>query len=97
VIIGDRPRALRTLVRSDQALGPKMRTAIQLRDIEERSVKETAELLGSSMNAVKARVFQGRRKLRRMVNRVARGNLQHRSGGAHSCRYLNSSPRHTSA
>jgi RNA polymerase sigma factor (sigma-70 family) len=77
-------------------LGPKMRTAIQLRDIEERSVKETAELLGSSMNAVKARVFQGRRKLRRMVNRVARGNLQHGSGGAHSCRYLNNSPQHRS-
>lgn len=50
-------------------LGPKMRSAILLRDIEERSVEETAELLGSSRSAVKARVFQGRRKLRRMVNR----------------------------
>jgi RNA polymerase sigma-70 factor (ECF subfamily) len=51
-------------------LGPKMRRAILLRDIEGRSVEETAELLGSSRSAVKARVFQGRRKLHRMVNRL---------------------------
>jgi RNA polymerase sigma-70 factor (ECF subfamily) len=49
-------------------LGPKIRRTIVLRDIEERSVEETAELLGTSISAVKARVFQGRRKLRRMVN-----------------------------
>ena len=52
-------------------LGPRIRKAIMLRDIEERSTQETAALLGSSISAVKARVFQGRRKLRRMVNRVA--------------------------
>ena len=51
-------------------LGPRIRKAIMLRDIEERSTHETAALLGSSISAVKARVFQGRRKLRRMVNRV---------------------------
>jgi RNA polymerase sigma-70 factor, ECF subfamily len=49
-------------------LGPKIRRTIVLRDIEERSAEETAELLGTSISAVKARVFQGRRKLRRMVN-----------------------------
>jgi RNA polymerase sigma-70 factor, ECF subfamily len=49
-------------------LGPTIRTAILLRDIEERSVKETAQILGASITAVKARVFQGRRKLRRTVN-----------------------------
>jgi RNA polymerase sigma-70 factor (ECF subfamily) len=49
-------------------LGPKIRTTILLRDIEERSVKETAQILGTSITAVKARQFQGRRKLRRTVN-----------------------------
>src|SRR5437879_6486651 len=49
-------------------LGPTIRTAIFLRDIEERSVKETAQILGASITAVKARVFQGRRKLRRTLN-----------------------------
>jgi RNA polymerase sigma factor (sigma-70 family) len=49
-------------------LSPTIRMAILLRDIEERSVKETAQILGASITAVKARVFQGRRKLRRTVN-----------------------------
>jgi Sigma-70, region 4 len=39
-----------------------------LRIVEERSVKETAQLLGISAAAVKSRIFQGRRKLRRHVN-----------------------------
>jgi RNA polymerase sigma-70 factor (ECF subfamily) len=51
-------------------LGPKIRSTILLRDIEERSAAETAKLLGTSISAVKARVFQGRRKLRGMVNPV---------------------------
>jgi len=49
-------------------LGPKVRTTMLLRDIEERSAEETARILGTSIAAVKARVFQGRRKLRRTVN-----------------------------
>ena len=49
-------------------LGSAIRTTILLRDIEERSVEETAQILGTSVSAVKARVFQGRRKLRRTVN-----------------------------
>ena len=49
-------------------LGPKIRRAILLRDIEERSAEETAQILGTSISAVKARVFQGRRKLRATVN-----------------------------
>jgi RNA polymerase sigma-70 factor, ECF subfamily len=48
-------------------LGPTIRTAILLHDIEERSVKETAKILDASITAVKARVFQGRRKLRRTL------------------------------
>jgi RNA polymerase sigma-70 factor, ECF subfamily len=49
-------------------LGPKVRSTILLRDIEEKSSEETAQILGTSIGAVKARVFQGRRKLRRTVN-----------------------------
>jgi RNA polymerase sigma-70 factor (ECF subfamily) len=49
-------------------LGPKVRTTMLLRDIEEGSAEETARILGTSIAAVKARVFQGRRKLRRTVN-----------------------------
>jgi len=48
-------------------LGSTIRTTILLRDIEERSVKEAAQILGASITAVKARVFQGRRKLRRTL------------------------------
>jgi RNA polymerase sigma-70 factor, ECF subfamily len=50
-------------------LGPTIRGAILLRDIEERSIQETARILGASITAVKARVFQGRRKLRQSMHR----------------------------
>lgn len=50
-------------------LGPTIRGAILLRDIEERSIQETARILGASITAVKARVFQGRRKLRESMHR----------------------------
>jgi len=49
-------------------LGPKTRTAILLRNIEERSLVETAEILGTSIGVVKSRLFQGRRKLRETLN-----------------------------
>jgi RNA polymerase sigma-70 factor (ECF subfamily) len=49
-------------------LGPKIRSTIFLRDIEERSVEETAKILDTTITAVKARAFQGRRKLREALN-----------------------------
>jgi RNA polymerase sigma-70 factor (ECF subfamily) len=51
-------------------LGPTTRRTILLRDMEERSVKETAQILGISITAVKSRLSQGRRKLRGFVNPV---------------------------
>ena len=45
-------------------LAPGMRKAIELRELGERSTKETAQIMGISASAVKARVFHGRRKLR---------------------------------
>lgn len=65
-------------------LGPKLRITIQLRDIEGRPAAETAKLLGTSISAVKARVFQGRRKLRAMVNpAILWGVSAAGSAGAH--------------
>jgi RNA polymerase sigma-70 factor (ECF subfamily) len=56
------------LTKAINRLGPKIRTTILLRDIEERSVEEAAKILGTSITAVKARVFQGRRKLRSAIS-----------------------------
>jgi RNA polymerase sigma-70 factor, ECF subfamily len=49
-------------------LTPGMRKAIELREIDERSTEETAQIMGISVGAVKARVFHGRRKLRERLN-----------------------------
>jgi len=45
-------------------LRPGMRKAIELRELAELSTEQTAEQLGLSVGAVKARIFHGRRKLR---------------------------------
>jgi len=58
----------RLLTKAINQLGPKTRTAILLRNIEERSLEETAEILGTSIGVVKSRLFQGRRKLRGTLN-----------------------------
>ena len=49
-------------------LGPKIRRTILLRDIEERFVEETAQILGTSVAAVKSRLSPGRRELSGAVN-----------------------------
>jgi RNA polymerase sigma-70 factor (ECF subfamily) len=48
-------------------LSHETRRAIQLRELDGRSTKETARILGISVGAVKSRVFHGRRKLRRKL------------------------------
>ena len=77
IFVDQRPNPEESCLRSERTqllteainrLGPRVRTAILLRDIEERSVEETAQILGTTLSAVKARVFQGRRKLRGTVN-----------------------------
>ena len=45
------------------------RRAIELRDLDERSTEETARILGISVGAVKARIFQGRKRLRKRLAR----------------------------
>jgi RNA polymerase sigma-70 factor, ECF subfamily len=49
-------------------LGPNIRNAVRLFALEERSAEETAQILGTSTAAVKARLFQARRKLRGSVH-----------------------------
>jgi RNA polymerase sigma-70 factor (ECF subfamily) len=68
-----RSERIQLLTAAIHRLGPKVRSTILLRDIEEKSVEETAQILGTSTGAVKARVFQGRRRLRRSVARVLWG------------------------
>jgi RNA polymerase sigma-70 factor (ECF subfamily) len=67
-------------------LGPKVRSTILLRDIEERSAEETAQILGTSTSAVKGRVFHGRRKLRTTLNPgFPRGAYEDRRAQAQHC------------
>jgi RNA polymerase sigma-70 factor (ECF subfamily) len=58
----------RILSEAINGLTPGMRKAIELREIDERSTEETAQIMGISVEAVKARVFHGRRKLRERLN-----------------------------
>ena len=48
----------------------RLRTAIQLRELADLSTQETARRMGVSVSAVKARVFRGRRRLRRTLRRI---------------------------
>jgi RNA polymerase sigma-70 factor (ECF subfamily) len=51
-------------------LGPTIRKTMWLRMVEECSVAETAQLLDTSVSAVKSRVCRGRRELSGTVNRA---------------------------
>lgn len=51
-------------------LNPRMRTAIKLRELAELSTQETARRMVLSVDAVKARVFHGRRKLRKALRHL---------------------------
>src|SRR5246500_824445 len=54
----------RILFQAINELAPGMRKAIELRELGERSSEETAQIMGISVSAVKARVFHGKKKLR---------------------------------
>lgn len=53
-------------------LEPGFRVVFQLRDMEELSTEETAEILGLSVPAVKSRLLRARLKLRQKLNRYFR-------------------------
>ncbi|MDA1273692.1 MAG: sigma-70 family RNA polymerase sigma factor [Verrucomicrobia bacterium] len=54
-------------------LSPAARLVITLLEIEERSVKEIAELTGWSVSLVKVRAFRARSEMRRILERMDRG------------------------
>jgi RNA polymerase sigma-70 factor, ECF subfamily len=51
-------------------LRPGTRIVLELRELRELSARETARHMGLSVAAVKARVFHGRKKLRRTLRRL---------------------------
>ena len=53
-----------------QGLPPSFRTVFVLRDVEGLSTEETAEMLGLSISAVKARLFRARLRLREELSKV---------------------------
>jgi RNA polymerase sigma-70 factor, ECF subfamily len=53
-------------------LKPGLRRAIELKDLEELSVAETARRMGLSVSATKSSVLRGRRKLREALKRYLR-------------------------
>jgi RNA polymerase sigma-70 factor (ECF subfamily) len=77
----------RLLLSALKHLRPRMRRALELRELAEFSTQQTAEQLGLSVGAVKARIFHGRKKLRHRLRRymtspraLERGSSRH--GGA---------------
>ena len=59
----------RVLLSALKDLRPRMRRALELRELAEFSTDQTAEQMGLSVGAVKARIFHGRRKLRERLRR----------------------------
>lgn len=53
-------------------LSPQARLVITLLEIEDRSVKEIAELTGWSVPLIKVRAFRARAEMRRCLQRIAR-------------------------
>ena len=76
----------RILSEAINELTPGTRKAIELRELGERSTEETAQIMGISITAVKARVFHGRRRLRERLKQfvapawTARSNASRTSG-----------------
>ncbi len=58
------------LQQAAQSLSPGFRAVFLLRDVEELSTQETAELLGLTEGAVKARLFRARLQLREELSKV---------------------------
>ena len=70
---GEHASAARQLIeRILEQLSPAARLVITLLEIEERSVKEIAELTGWSVPLVKVRAFRARAEMRRCLARIAR-------------------------
>jgi RNA polymerase sigma-70 factor (ECF subfamily) len=69
----------RILCAAVNELNPGLRKAIELRELGELSTGETAQVMGLSVGAVKARVFHGRRKLRQTLKRYVESTRTYRT------------------
>ena len=58
----------RMLVEAVDELEPRLRRAIELRELNERSTQDAARMIGVPIGTLKARLFRGRRKLRELLN-----------------------------
>jgi RNA polymerase sigma-70 factor (ECF subfamily) len=72
------------LIKAVNRLHPPICRTVLLRSFEERSAEETAQILGTSVSAVKARLFQARRKLRGTLSPELLRDLTHSVGPRHS-------------
>jgi RNA polymerase sigma-70 factor, ECF subfamily len=77
----------RLLLSTLKSLRPRMRQALELRELAEFSTEQTAQQMGLSVGAVKSRIFHGRKKLRERLRRymtspraLEKGSSRH--GGA---------------
>ena len=66
-----RQEETRTLSMAIAQLTPSTRIVLELKELRELSARETARHLGLSVAAVKARAFQGRKRLRKQIAVVA--------------------------
>jgi len=72
----------RRLTRFHRQLSPTLRKTFQLRDIDGRSIRETAQILGVPSGTVKAQSARARKKLREFMQYALKprsGSLQGRS------------------
>ena len=70
---GENAEAARQLIaRVLEQLSPAARLVITLQEIEQRSVKEVAELTGWSVPLVKVRAFRARAEMRKVLSRIAK-------------------------
>jgi len=75
-------------------LRPGMRKAIELRELGELSTGETAQVMGLSVGAVKARVFHGRKKLRKTLKRYVESARTYGNQSLRTGRSANGMSRH---
>jgi RNA polymerase sigma-70 factor, ECF subfamily len=74
-------------------LTPGTRKAIELRELGELSTGETAQVMGLSVGAVKARVFHGRRKLRETLKRYVTSTRTYGTRALRTQRAVRNRPR----
>ncbi len=69
----------RILCAAVNELKPGLRKAIELREFGELSTRETAQVMGLSVAAVKARLFHGRKELRQGLKRSVESTRRYRT------------------